>query len=94
MPGNCRSRLSPLQPPELLFHFVGSLPGPDDYFANAAHRLTVRGHDRQSPNVVQNIFGRDRFLPNPALGEGDIFRNSRIEVMGDHHHIERLFKRI
>src|SRR5580700_2860446 len=43
---------------------------------------------------MQNVFRRDRFLTNPALREGDIFRNSPIEVMGDHHHIESLIKRI
>src|SRR5580700_1670086 len=29
------------KPPELLFHFVGRLPGSNDYLANAAHSLTV-----------------------------------------------------
>src|ERR1700751_1999363 len=43
---------------------------------------------------MQNVFGRNGFLANPALGECEIFRNSRIEVMGDHHHIEGLVKRI
>src|SRR4029077_12214262 len=43
---------------------------------------------------MQNIFGRYGFLANPAFGEGNIFRNSGIEVMGDHHHIEGLIKRI
>src|SRR6266478_5548148 len=43
---------------------------------------------------MQNILRRDGFLANPALGEGDIFRNTRIEMMGDHHHIEGLIKRI
>src|SRR6201981_238777 len=43
---------------------------------------------------MQNILRRDGFLANPALGEGDIFRNSSIEVMGDHDHIEGLIHRI
>src|SRR5580698_6940764 len=43
---------------------------------------------------MQNVFGRNGFLANPALGECEIFRNSRIEVMGDHHHIEGLVKSI
>src|SRR5580704_18041079 len=43
---------------------------------------------------MQNIFGRDGFLTNAALGECEIFRNSRIEVMGDHHHIEGLVKSV
>src|ERR1700733_4834900 len=43
---------------------------------------------------MQNVLGRNGFLSNPALGECDIFRNSRIEVMGDHHHIEGLITRI
>src|SRR5580692_10296604 len=43
---------------------------------------------------MQNVFGRDGFLANPALGEGKVFRNSRIEMMGDHHHIQGLIERI
>src|SRR5580704_16856753 len=43
---------------------------------------------------MQNVFGRNGLLPNPALCEGNVFSNSRIEVMGDHHHIEGLIKRI
>src|SRR5579864_1086392 len=43
---------------------------------------------------MQNVFGRDGFLANPALGEREIFRNSRIEMVRDHHHIEGLIKRI
>src|ERR1700741_3527887 len=43
---------------------------------------------------MQNVFGRNGLLPNPALCEGNVFSNSRIKVVGDHHHIEGLFKRI
>src|ERR1700751_323808 len=43
---------------------------------------------------MQNILRRDGFLANSALGEGDIFSNYPIEVMGDHPHIEGLIKRI
>src|SRR6201981_606295 len=43
---------------------------------------------------MQNVFRRNGLLPNPALCEGNLFSNSRIEVMGDHHHIEGLIKRI
>src|SRR5580693_2234401 len=43
---------------------------------------------------MQNVFGRNGLLPNPALCEGNVFSNSRIEVMGDHHHIESVIKRI
>src|SRR5215510_15039682 len=43
---------------------------------------------------MQNILGRYCFLANAALGEGDIFRNPTVEVMGDHDHIEGLFGRI
>src|SRR4029077_4589971 len=43
---------------------------------------------------MQNVFGRNGLLPNPALCAGDVFSNSRIEVMGYHHHIECLIKRI
>src|ERR1700747_872331 len=43
---------------------------------------------------MENVFGCDGFLPNSALGESKVFRNSPVEVMGNHHHIERLIKRI
>src|SRR5580704_4753201 len=82
------------QAPKLFLHFVGSLPRADDNFANPAHRLTVRGRNRKCPHIMQNIFGGNGFFANPALRECDIFRDSGIEMMGHHHHVESLFKRV
>src|SRR5438445_591625 len=43
---------------------------------------------------MQNVFGRYGFLADAALGKGDVLGNTSVEVMSDHYHIERLFKRI
>src|SRR5215467_14117778 len=43
---------------------------------------------------MQNILRRDGLFANPALGERKVFRDFRIEVMRDHHHIEGLIKGI
>src|SRR5215813_11590164 len=43
---------------------------------------------------MKNVFGRNCFFADPALSEGDIFRNTTVEMMGDHNHIESFFKRI
>src|SRR5262244_3748983 len=44
--------------------------------------------------IMQNIFGCDGFFANAALGEGEVLGNSRVEVMGDHHHVEGFIERI
>src|SRR5215470_11429675 len=41
---------------------------------------------------MQNILRRDGLFANSALGKRKVFRNPRIEVMRDHHHIEGLIK--
>src|SRR5215510_9181243 len=43
---------------------------------------------------MENVFGGDGLLANPALGEGKVFRNSWIKMMRDHHHIESFIQRI
>src|SRR5258706_10518583 len=43
---------------------------------------------------MQNVLGRYRLLADAALGEGDILRDTTVEVMGDHDHIEGLFESI
>src|SRR5215471_1618974 len=43
---------------------------------------------------MQNVFGGNGFLANSTLGKRKIFRNPRIEVMRDHHHIEGLIEGI
>src|SRR5258708_34809441 len=43
---------------------------------------------------MQNVLGRYCFLADAVLCEGDVLRNTTVEVMGDHYHIEGLFERI
>ena len=47
-----------------------------------------------STNVVQNVFGRYRFLADATLGEGDIPGNARIEVISDHDRVQGFFGRV
>ena len=75
---------------ELGFHFVGGLPGAGDYFSDAAHGLTVAGHDGKSTEVVKAVFGGDRFRTDAGLGEGHVFGDFRVEVMAHHEHVEML----
>src|SRR5258708_3440478 len=82
------------QSPKLFFHFVSSLPRTNDHFAYAANCLPVGRHNRQSAKIMEDVLGRYRFPADAALGEGDIFGNSGIEVMSHHHHIEGLFERV
>src|SRR4029077_13369763 len=82
------------QPPKLFLHLIGGLPCTRYHFANATHGLTVRPHDRECAQIMQDVFGRYCFLADAALGEGDILRNTTVEVMSDHDHIERLIGRI
>src|SRR5262249_40849790 len=82
------------QPPELFLHLVCSLPCTNYHLANAAHGLAIRRHDRDCAQVMQNVLGRYCFLSDTALGECNILRNSSVQVMGDHDHVERFFGRI
>ncbi len=78
----------------LLLHLVGRLPGPDDHFANAAHRLRIARHDRERPDIVQHILSHHRLGANPGIGEGDILRHLRAQVMADHQHVEVFLDRV
>src|SRR5262249_52682278 len=57
-------------PPELLLHFVGGLPSPNNHLSYAAHGLAVGRHDGKCAQVVENVLRRNRFLADAALGEG------------------------
>ena len=74
----------------LFFHLVGGLPGPDDDFAEPAHRLRVRRNHRERAEIVQDVFGRDGFFSDAAFGEGEVFGNRGIEVVAHHQHVEML----
>src|SRR4029077_8811929 len=76
--------------PELFLHFVGGLPRSDDNLADAAHGLAIRRHDGARTEIMQNVLGGYGFLADPALGEGNVLRNTAVEMMGNHQHIERL----
>src|SRR5580704_9494682 len=82
------------QPTELFPHFIGSLPRTNYDFANAAHGLTIRRNDRECAQIMQNILCRYSFLADSTFSEGHILRNTSVEVMSDHNHIESLFERI
>ena len=73
---------------------VRHLEGASEVLTATAHRLRVGGNHADNAHVVQHRFGRDRLRAHPALGEGDIFRHLRIEVMADHHHIQQLGDRV
>ena len=49
----------------LHLHFVGGLEGAGDHLAHAAHGLGVAGDDREGAQVVKDVFGGDRFAPDP-----------------------------
>mmetsp|Transcript_27196 Transcript_27196/g.56243 ORF Transcript_27196/g.56243 Transcript_27196/m.56243 type:complete len:751 (+) Transcript_27196:184-2436(+) len=74
----------------LALHFAGRLPGSGDHLADAAHGLAVGRDDGNRTHVVENVFGGDRFGTDPALGEGNVLRNARVQVVADHQHVEML----
>src|SRR5215510_9499578 len=43
---------------------------------------------------MQNVLGRYCFLSDAALGECNILRNTSVQVMGDHDHVQGFFGRI
>jgi hypothetical protein len=43
---------------------------------------------------VQDIFGRDRFTPDPALGKGQILGDRCIQVVAHHQHVEVFVERV
>ena len=77
-----------------MLHHVGYLPGPGDDLADAAHRLGVGGRDRQSADVVQDVFRRDRGGADAGLREREVFGHRGVEVMTDHEHVEMLSDRV
>src|SRR5262249_31838282 len=83
-----------IKSPELFSHFIGGLPCADYHFANAAHCLTIRRHDGDGTPVMPNVLCRYCFLADATLGEGNVLRNTSVEVMGDHDHVEGFFGRI
>ena len=79
-----------LQTSALLLHLVGGLPGADDHLADTAHGLAVGRHHGERANVVQDVFGRDCLLPDPAFGEGHVLGDQRIEMVAHHQHVQVL----
>ena len=71
-------------------HLVGGLEGADDDLADAAHGLAVGGDHREGADVVEDVLRRDGLLADAALGEGDVLRDRRVEVVADHEHVEML----
>ena len=57
----------------LQLHLVRGLPAADHHLADPAHGLRVRGDHRERAQIVQDVFGGDRFPANPRLGEGNVF---------------------
>ena len=39
---------------------------------------------------MEDVFGRDGLLADAALGERDVFRHQRVQVVADHQHVEML----
>src|SRR4029077_373668 len=66
------------------------LPGADDDFAYAPHRLRIGGHHRERTQVVQDVFGGDGLAPDARLGEGHVLGDGRVEVVADHQHVQVL----
>ena len=78
----------------LPLHLVGRLPRPADHLADASHRLRVRRHDADGAEIVQHVLGGDRLGSDARIGERDVFRHARRQVMADHQHVEVLVERI
>ena len=43
-----------------------------------------------APEVVEHVLGGDGGRPDPALGEGQVFGQRRVQVVADHQHVEVL----
>ena len=72
----------------LHLHAVRHLPGAENHFAHAAHRLGIRGGQRECADIVQHIFRSDGFPANARFGKSHILGDIRVEVVADHQHIE------
>ena len=82
------------EPAALGFHFVGGLPGADDDFAHAAHRLAVAAHHGDGAHVVQHVFGGNGFFADAAFGKGQVFGNARVQMVADHQHVHMFVQRV
>ena len=82
------------QMPPLELHLVRRLPGADDHFAHPPHGLRIGRHNTDGAHIVQDILGRNRLTADTRLGEGDVFRHARVQVVADHEHVEMLIHRI
>ena len=76
------------------FHLVGGLEGAGDHLAHPAHGLGVAGDDREGAQVVEDVFGGNRFAADPRFGEGHILRDAWIQVVAHHQHVEVLLERV
>ena len=78
----------------LLTHLVRGLPRARHDFADAPHRLAVTRDHADSAKVVQDVFRRDGFVADAALGKRDVLRNVLVEMVADHQHVEVLVERV
>ena len=76
------------QRPALDLHPMRDLPGTQNDFADAAHRLRIRRCQREGAEIVQNIFCRDGFPADTRFGKRHVFGDIRIEMVADHQHIQ------
>lgn len=78
----------------LHFVFVRRVPCPEDHFAAPAHGLAVGAHHADGAQIVQYVFGCDRFGSDPALGEGDVLGDIATQVVTHHQHVEVLVESV
>src|SRR5207248_9826315 len=63
------------QPAALPPHLVSRLPCARDHFAHTSHGLAVARDHADGTEIVEDVFGGNRFLPDAALGERDVLRD-------------------
>src|SRR6476660_7469752 len=76
------------QPATLLFHLVRGLPRLRDDLANTPHGLAIATHHADGAEIVEDVFGRDRFATDTAFRKSDILRQAWIEMMANHQHVQ------
>ena len=74
----------------LPLHLVGRLPGTHDDLADAPHGLGVRGEHADGPQIVEDILGGDGLGADARLGEGEVLRDPRVQVVTHHEHVQML----
>ncbi len=74
----------------LHLHLVRRLPGARDHFTDPSHGLRVAGDHAEYAQVVKDILRRDGLGTNAALGERNVLRHQRIQVMTYHQHVQML----